>query len=72
MQFASKVPLGRLYKKTGKSGHDYFVGHLGQARLVIFRDFDQPEGDNQDESYTMWIENPDKAKKAAQAKGGKA
>ncbi len=58
--------------KNGTSGNAYFVGRFGQARIVILRDFDQPDGDNQDETYTMWIEDLDRAKKAAQAIGAKA
>lgn len=42
-----KVPLCRLYEKTSaRTGATYFVGRLGMARALLFKDRDQPdEGD---------------------------
>lgn len=39
-----KVPLARLYeKKSARTGATYYVGRLGLARVLLFRDRDQPE-----------------------------
>ena len=39
-----KVPIARLYEKTSaRTGATYFVGRLGMARALLFKDRDQPE-----------------------------
>lgn len=38
-----KIPLTKLYEKTSGRGSRYFVGRLGNARVVMFRD-EQAEG----------------------------
>jgi hypothetical protein len=52
---SAKIPLTRLYRKVSAStGQQYFVGRLGSARVLLFKDRDQPaEGD---EVFTLLIE----------------
>jgi len=38
-----RVLLTRLYERTSKFGNRYFVGRLGAARLLLFRDNHGPE-----------------------------
>jgi hypothetical protein len=55
---AAKIPLTRLYRKVSAStGQQYFVGRLGSARVLLFKDRDQPaEGD---EVFSLLIEAVD-------------
>lgn len=39
-----KVPIARLYEKqSARTGATYFVGRLGMARALLFKDRDQPD-----------------------------
>lgn len=55
---SAKIPLTRLYRKvSARSGEQYFVGRLGSARVLLFKDRDQPaEGD---EVFSLLIEAVD-------------
>ena len=55
MSTQGKIPLTRIYRKiSAKTGGEYFVGRLGSARLLIFRERDQPEGN--DEVFAVFLE----------------
>jgi hypothetical protein len=55
---SAKIPLTRLYRKvSARSGEQYFVGRLGSARVLLFKDREQPaEGD---EVFSLLIEAVD-------------
>jgi hypothetical protein len=55
MRTGNKIALTRLYRKvSAHSGEQYFVGRLGAARMLLFKDRDQPaEGD---EVFSLLIE----------------
>ena len=38
------IKVTRLFEKTSKSGNQYFVGRLGDAKVVLLKDNKQPEG----------------------------
>lgn len=41
---AAKTRLTRLCRKRSpKTGNEYFAGRLGTARVLLFRDRDQPD-----------------------------
>ena len=40
---APMVKIGRVFEKTSARGNQYMVGRLGAARLLAFRDRDNPE-----------------------------
>jgi hypothetical protein len=55
MKTDSKIALTRLYRKvSARSGEQYFVGRLGAARVLLFKDRDQP--DEGDEVFSLMIE----------------
>ena len=59
-----KIPLTRVYKKiSAKTGAEYFVGRLGQSRLLIFRERDQPE--DGDEVFAVFVEAIEETQKPA-------
>lgn len=38
MTHSSQVSVTRLFEKTSSKGNRYFVGRLGNARVLLFRD----------------------------------
>jgi hypothetical protein len=54
---ANKVVLGRLYRKTAKSGTEYFTGRFGYGRIMLFKAREQPEND--DEVWNLVVEEID-------------
>jgi len=34
---SANIRLARLYRKTSKSGNDYFVGRIGGAKVALFK-----------------------------------
>jgi hypothetical protein len=62
----TKVPLAKLYKKTSaRTGVPYFVGRLGLSRVLLFRDRDQAEGE--DEIWNLLVEPVDEQPKTTAA-----
>jgi len=67
MKTDSKIALTRLYRKvSARSGEQYFVGRLGAARVLLFKDRDQP--DEGDEVFSLVVEPVDKQTTAPKAK----
>jgi hypothetical protein len=66
----SKIPLARLYEKTSKNGTRYFTGRMGQARVLLFRDREQPADGDQVWSLMLEAVEPEAGQTAARSKAG--
>jgi hypothetical protein len=56
MNDAPKVPLCRLFEKTSANGNRYFVGRLGSARVLMFRD---TKAEGTDPQWNLLVQEAD-------------
>jgi hypothetical protein len=64
--FAPKVALATLHKRTSQSGRTYFTGFMGKARVLLFEDAEAERPEWSDGVFTLFVqEQPAKDAKPA-------
>jgi hypothetical protein len=60
--FAPRVALATLHKRTSQNGRTYWTGFMGKARVLLFEDAEAERPEWSEGVFTLYVqEQPDKA-----------
>lgn len=54
------VPLAKLWKRTAKSGNEYFTGFLQDARVLVFENREHDPNDPRSHTHQLYVQTNDK------------
>ena len=66
MSYGEKIQIARLFEKTSKNGNTYFVGRMGPARILMFRN-DRSEADGIE--WSLFVQAANDKKPTGKSRG---